>query len=338
MNINRIIQKTSEYLKIPSVIGFETPFLKHLEQDFAALGCKTKRTKDCLVIEKNPNKSKFVLSAHADRHGFVHHKNQIYYAYSYWKEILDKPVKKIDSLLKAGDDFSQEKVFSYHPEKGHVLWEGSLKTGQIEKKTNKLFFESDSAHPDLVGPRPIALFSCRNSFFNKQIKGQLDNVLCIAVIYELFANGWEGKAIFAGKEEIGENANIILSKLEVKKDLLLVLDTTHFLEKEIIKRGIIVLRKRDKKAIFNTNLFEKLCAVCEKNNIPYLIKNEYITKKGGTTNDLGIMELGTVQTLSPEIKGATLQIPTLYNHTNHEETSLKCLENYIFILGQFLRN
>ena len=85
--IDLIIQKTAEYLAVPSVVGHEQVFMKFLRNDFEKLGLSVFRNDGVLEVQgKKPKEA--IICAHIDRHGLISLGDDEYvYAAQYMKEI-----------------------------------------------------------------------------------------------------------------------------------------------------------------------------------------------------------------------------------------------------------
>lgn len=101
-NIKRIFEITNEFLKIPSTVGYEKPFLDHLEKKAKKLKYNIQREKEYLVIKpKNKNTiPKLLFSTHIDRQGFITNKeNKIEYASYYIKRTQKIPFKREELIV-----------------------------------------------------------------------------------------------------------------------------------------------------------------------------------------------------------------------------------------------
>ena len=74
MNIDtkRIIKICDDFLQIPSVTCYELPFLNYLDNKIKELGYETILKNRYLVVKpKNNINSRYIFSAHIDRHGLI---------------------------------------------------------------------------------------------------------------------------------------------------------------------------------------------------------------------------------------------------------------------------
>ena len=68
--VSTIIDKTDEYLNIPSVVGHEKPFLDHLFKEYDGLCYEVIRDDNIVAVSGNDPTSHYI-SAHIDRHGIL---------------------------------------------------------------------------------------------------------------------------------------------------------------------------------------------------------------------------------------------------------------------------
>ena len=172
------------------------------------------------------------------------------------------------------------------------------------------------------------------------LKGQIDNVVSIGVIYTLFQNGFQGTVLLSNEEEIGKSWVHItnwLTQNDIQTKELIILDTSPYRESDPIEQNMVILRNRDKSATFNTELVTKLEKRCKELGMAYQIKDDYLLSLGLSTADLGSTELGRVIDNTDGLwSGATVQIPTLEYHTSYETTNRGCIESYYALLQNIL--
>nr|MDA3854790.1 hypothetical protein [Candidatus Woesearchaeota archaeon] len=118
--IKEILKICDEFLKIPSVVGYEKPFLNYLEKKIKKLGYETLLKKNYLVIKpKNNVDSRYLFSAHIDRHGLIlNDSNKVEYGAFYLK-------KKLDLKFKPEINEEKEKDLSNHLKVNRVNFEFS---------------------------------------------------------------------------------------------------------------------------------------------------------------------------------------------------------------------
>ena len=347
MPFETVVRKTEDYLKIPSVVGFEGPFLRYLAQDFAALGIKATLQKNLLILSgKQPHRH--IITAHADRHGLISigHDRYAYAAALIKKQKYNEDSLMTDKVLNAiRERFVGEDVYAYEPEDGTILARGAILATHDKYDINP----DDGAHPSVTfdiddidlaeAGVPIA-YARRAETNGPLIKGQIDNVLSLALIYVLYQNGYQGTALITTEEEIGKSWLHIKNyfegqKIETKK--LLVLDTSPYREKTPIQNYYVVLRERDKHAPFHADLVKNLVKRCERLTLPYQVKDRYFLSQGLDVDALGSTELGRlVAETQSRWNGATIQIPTTEYHTSFETTSRGCIDNVYRLLSDCL--
>lgn len=340
MPFNTVVAKTIEYLAVPSVVGYETHFFNYLENDFRKLGMHIERHDGVLEVSgKEPLSS--IVSAHIDRHGLISIGDGKYaYAAQYIKEQkYGEPNAPSQKTLEAiSDRFEDELVFAYDANTGERLGEGTIKDcDPCIANGDAIFHVEGMAHMPAGTPVGYARSAKSDGAY---LKGQIDNVVSLGVIYTLFQNGFQGTAIFTVEEEIGKSWIHIKNWLEKKKietQNLVIIDTSPYREAAPVDGGLIVLRNRDKSEAFNTTLVQKFKQRCTDLLIPFQVKDEYFLAQGLEIKDLGSTELGRiVQNSNNKWSGATVQIPTIEYHTSYETTSRLCIENYYAFLQNIL--
>ena len=340
MPYETVVLKTIEYLAIPSVVGYETHFLNYLKEDFENLGLAVERHQGILEISGGDLKAG-LISAHADRHGLISIGNGQYaYAAEYIKESkyheINNPSK---ATLKAiCDRFEGEVVFSYEPQTGERLGEGVIESCEpCIDDGNSLFYVRGMDHM----PADIPIGYARSAESDGEfLKGQIDNVVSLGVMYVLFQNGFQGTALISAEEEIGKSWVHItnwLNQKNIETQDMVILDTSPYRESAPVDSDIITLRNRDKSGIFNEVLTQKIKQRCTDMLLPFQFKDEYFLSMGLETKDLGSTELGRiVQNKNGRWSGATVQIPTTEYHTSYETTSRGCIESYYKLLQSIL--
>jgi putative aminopeptidase FrvX len=340
MPFETVVHKTMEYLKIPSVVGHEKFFLSYLAQDFEKLGLQVKVHEHVLEVSGNRPYS-CIMSAHADRHGLISlGDSKFAYAAQYIRRQKyaedSTPTKK--TLKAIHNRFVGEDVFAYDPQTGKEMASGTIMDTALDDFTEDAYFLIDGitmSHADI----PVAY--ARNAITTGNLlKGQVDNVVSLGIIYVLFQNGFQGTALLTTEEEIGKSWRHLKGWLEANKvetQELIVLDTSPYREKDPIQNNRVVLRNRDKSGVFNPALTQELRRRCEELNLHFQVKDEYFLAQGLKTEDLGSTELGRlVLETGGRWNGATVQIPTTEYHTSYETTSRGCIESYYRLLSHLL--
>lgn len=347
MSLNNILEKTEEYLKIPSVVRFESPFLARLAEEFSLPGYEINLGGKLLEVrKKGASISPKIITSHIDRHGIVLNQDgRFEFAAFNAKNHYREENKATDNIInKSGSRFIDEEVYAYDIS-GKKLSQGKVKSFSRSHNTKDIFFEIEGIGK-LPPNTPLAYVS-QLSLEDSNISSQIDNVISAAVAYQLVKDGFDGTVLFTAEEEIGRSwrhiADYLASKNIESKELL-TLDTTPYDDSRAIDGGIIVLRNKDSNGIFNPSLVKNLKEICEKEGIMYEMKDEFIKShnaklaEGVPPKKLGKTELGRiVQYTEGRYNGATVQLPTTKYHSNHETTSLKSLENYYNALKILVR-
>lgn len=336
MTLKKILEKTKEYLQIPSVIRFEQRFMEHLADDFSKPNYKVDKQARFLVVSKKGEKSGRILTAHIDRHGIVvNDKGEFEYAAFNAKKHYGDENKSSEAVIKkAGERFIGESVIN-----GQL--EGKVRAYNIDGKNLYFEVEGIKAQPGVV----LAYKAPTELVKNGKISGQIDNAVSAAVAYQLIEDGFDGRIVFATEEEIGRSWKHItdyLDSLDKPSQEIITLDTTSYDNERSIDEGLVVLRNKDEKGKFNPNLVARLRKICEEGNIKYEIKDEIIEAENAKLPEdkkkkLGITELGRiVEHTNGRFNGATVQLPTTNYHSNHETTSELAIENYYGALTKLL--
>jgi putative aminopeptidase FrvX len=342
MPYETVVLKTIEYLAVPSVVGHEQHFLRFLEEDFKNLGLSVKKHDGLLEISGAKPQSN-IICAHVDRHGLISMGDGQYgYAAQYVRRHkYNEESKYVDKTLEAiSARFDDEIVFAYNPETGEKMGEGIIKRCTPCMEEGNSYFSVDGME---VVPKDIPLAYARSARSNgKLLKGQIDNVVSLGVIYVLFQNGYQGTALLSCEEEIGKSWIHItnwLQKQKIETKNLFILDTSPYRETDQVNNNMVVLRNRDKSGIFNADLTNKIKMRCAFLHLPFQVKDEYFMDKGLDIPDLGSTELGKI-VLNSENRwsGATIQIPTIEYHTSYETTTRGCIESYYALLQNILVN
>ena len=340
MPYQTVVSKTIEYLKVPSVVGHEKFFLDYLLNDFENLGLTVRRHDGLLEVTGRDPKSQ-IITAHTDRHGLISIGNDQYaYAAQYVKikKYLEDNKTTVSILKAISERFVGEDVFAYDPVTGDEMGRGTIMTSDINKKSGNAYFSINEMEMEKAD---IPIAYARNAEEqNGLLKGQIDNVVSLGVIYVLFQNGFQGTALLTTEEEIGKSwlhckKWLKSNSIETKK--LIVLDTSPYREKTPIQENLIVLRNRDKSGEFNSNLVKEIQDRCDKLYLDYQIKDEYFLEQGLSVEQLGSTELGRlVLGTNGKWNGATIQIPTTEYHTSFETTSRGCIDNFYRLLSNIL--
>lgn len=338
MPFETVVLKTAEYLKIPSVVGFEQHFLNYLKNDFEQLGLTTTMHKGLLEVSGQAPFSN-IITAHTDRHGLLSLPNN---EYAYAAEIIKQ--RKYDEDSKATRQtldairqrFVGEDVIAYNPETGETIAEGTIQKVRIDQDDHIFSIFGLS---DLDQNTPVA-YARSTEVLDDYLKGQIDNVVSLGLIYVLYQNGYQGTALLTTEEEIGKSWRYLNKWLDANapnNQNLFVLDTSPYRENKPIKEHLITLRYRDKSGVFNKDLTDKIMERCDNLSLPYQVKDQYFLDQGLEIKDLGSTELGRlVMETQGNQNGCTIQVPTTEYHTSYETTSKGCIENVYRLLSDIL--
>jgi len=340
MPYETVVRKTIEYLAVPSVVGHEEYFFRYLAQDFENLGLSVTPGEGILEISGNQPYSS-IISAHADRHGLISIGNgeYTYAAQHIKKEKYNEESVSSKNVLKAiSDRFEDEIVFAYDPKTGDRLGEGEIETcDPCLADGNSIFYVRGMDEM----PKNIPIGYARTAKSDGNIlKGQIDNVVSLGIIYVLFQNGFQGTALISAEEEIGKSWIHLIKWLKEKKletKELIILDTSPYRETAPVEAHMIVLRNRDKSASFNNTLVQKIKQRATDLLLPFQMKDEYFLEQGLKIPDLGSTELGRIiENSEGRWSGATVQIPTIEYHTSYETTNRGCIESFYALLHNIL--
>ncbi|MFD2917221.1 hypothetical protein [Psychroserpens luteus] len=334
-----IIKKTLEYLKYPSVVGYEQPFINKLEKDFKSLQLSTQRHSGLLSVKGNlPNSN--IVSVHIDRHGLISNgKGELEYAaYRVKSQNTNSEIEPNKKMWeKIASRFENEKVYAYEPTTGKNIGSGRVEKCYICPVRNNFVFQVEEL-VHLKSGIPVSFSShCGNS--KKSIEGQLDNVINAALGFALFKFGFQGTLLLTEGEEIGESWSHIYNYFldqKIETSRLIVLDTSPFEDDKSINMNSVILRSRDNNSEFEPVLTQTIREKCASLNIPFLVKDEYLTNSKKTTN-IGNTELGhLISNSKNKISGTTVQIATMGYHSNKERANYEAIHNVFRILSETL--
>jgi len=316
-----------------------------LKMQFEKLGCTVSAHEGVLAVHGKTPYSR-IICAHIDRHGLISlGGNEFAYAAQYMKEIkYGEPNRSsYQELQDIMDRFEGEHVIAYDPETHEKTGEGFIESCLPSAETGNSVFRIKGLENIDLGT-PVA-YAREAKTENGLFKGQIDNVLCVATVYALFANGFNGTALLTCEEEIGKSWTFIaeyLKLFEIETSELLILDTSPYADSEPIDNGRIIFRNRDKSEFFNPNLTDRLIQRAAAMGQLYQIKDEYLLAEGKAQEQLGSTELGRLlqneldQRGNPRWNGATIQIPTMMYHTSYETTSVLAIQNFYAYLENIL--
>ena len=226
-------------------------------------------------------------------------------------------INKIKEYSMIPSQSGQEKVFldylkSEFPNHNYSLQEHPDCLFYKYKKPTKWLV---IAHTDRI-PVPKFKFEIIDKTL---IKGQLDNVISVAILRLLVEENIPVNILFTTEEETLKSCPQIVNISYGKNYSVLELDIDVATSKDEVIEGSISLRDRDNSAEFDKELVAYMKKICDRNNI------RYITKDG----DWLVDELGCTIAGVPSIKGCYVGVPIWEYHSNKEIVNIKCIENAI---------
>lgn len=333
--VDEIVEKCNEYLKHPSVVGHETSFLNYLAEDYEALDVDIVRGKKILQVSGKSPQS-LMLSVHIDRHGLISVGDGDYrYAGFVIKNTkYNADIGASEKLLNdIKNAYLHQKVYAYNRYTGEMRGEGIIEACERIEGFHgpNLVFRIPEMEEMPFGT-PIA-YKHDNVIEDDYISGQIDNTLCVALIYGLFKNGFEGTCFFTAEEEIGKSWKHFIRHIyahDIKIENFVVLDSSPY--PELAKdANYVTLRNRDQTGAFDPDQTEELRLICKDLAIPYDFKDKTLEAQGATY--VGQTELGHIlRENNGFFSGTTLQVPTHNYHTNKEATTHQCLHNVFRVI------
>lgn len=329
-----------QLIRVPSVVGAEHPFFISLKRELDELNLHVEYYDGILVAKGEEPQSGYV-SAHADRHGLIcSGHNEYQYAAFVAKNQADLlGNSNAEELLKNFEmRFVDQQVQAYEPWSGSYLGLGIIKDAFLCSKRNNILFQIEGLEYLFPGT-PIAFMDKLNITDDGLVQGQLDNVICVALILYMYHLGYQGTAFFTASEEAGKSWRFLLEyfqRFDLSTNELLVLDTSPYPNKEDIENLDVVLRNRDQNGFFRSPLKAKIKKIVLQNRTAYHYKDAYLKNKMAQSNmkgSIGVTELGRVIKASKgRIQGTTLQIPTIEYHTAYETATQKSIEQVVAVL------
>lgn len=334
--IENILQKTDEYLRHPSVTRFEGAFLNFLAEEFNMPGYSVEKGNGILVVKKNNSSNPQILTAHVDRNGLIVNENgKPEYSVFQSKKRSGTPMVSKESLFHKigprfiGDEENRETLIAYDKQ-GSIIAEGEAKSFNVDYDKKELTYEIDGMQ-GLPAETPIGYKSSLQRD-GDMVSSQIDNTIGIAVLYQLVKDGFDGRIIFSTEEECGNSWKHILKYMDnkgIESKEVIVVDTSPYPSIDDFQ-GDVVFRDSDDGADYNPDLIAKLKGTAERNGISYMMKSR---ERGKNKKVKGYTELGhLIEETNGRVNGATVQIPSTKYHTNHETTTIHCVNNYYNLL------
>ncbi|WP_319380281.1 peptidase M42 [Thiomicrorhabdus sp.] len=340
---NDFIDLLKSLIRQPSVVGAEHAFFRVLQRELEERGAKVTWYEGLLVAQGNePHSSMF--SSHIDRHGLIcTGPNEFQFAAFIAGQMSDLLGKSVSDelMLTLMNRFDNTPVIAYEPWSGAYRGAGTINNAYICEFRNNLIFEV-AGLKHLVAGTPVG-FLDKLKIDHGLISGQLDNVLTAALLVHLFSLGYQGTAFFTAEEESGGSWRYLLEwfrRFGGSTNELYVLDTSPYRNREEADKQQVVLRNRDENAEFNLATTQTLAQLCERLEIRYSFKDQYLELQNQQaianqkpTMGIGRTELGRITANSNGlVHGTTLQIPTTGYHTMNETASIDSCRAFLKVL------
>jgi putative aminopeptidase FrvX len=336
-----------QLVRQPSVVGAERAFFRTLCRELDDVGVKLTQYEGLLVAEGTRPDSTY-LSVHVDRHGLIcTGPGEFQYAAFIAKHRADQLGNSVSyqTFGTLAGRFHKEAVEAYEPWTGEYLGRGIITDAYLCDRRNNVIFQVQGL--DHVPPGTAVAYSDRVNVSGDLICAQLDNVVWVAAVVQMFRQGFQGTAFFTAQEEAGRSWRFVLEwfqRVDRTTRELFVLDTSPFDTREEADAQQVILRRRDANGIFDRELVDALERKCRQLEIPYRFKdaiveaeNERRLANGEKAKSLGSTELGRLVSASNgAIQGATIQIPTTGYHTASECTRLSSLQACMRLLGSVI--
>lgn len=323
-----MVDRTRLYLATPAVVGHEGPFLDALANDLDGLGRAHHRSAGVLVA---PGPGPALFSAHVDRHGLVTtDAERLDYA------AHDPPGSHRPLSARASATicrrFDREEVVAYDSADGTILGTGTVAHGDHCGIGVGLELAADGL-PALPPGTPVG-FAAHVDVDGEWIRCQLDNVLSVAILMELLADGFTGTALFTCGEEAGRSWEGLQRALPDRTNQLVVLDTSPFDSADEAERGVVVLRHRDAGGHFDADRTGRLATAAQASGVEVVWKDDVLA---AADRPLGRTELGRlIAATGGAVTGTTVQVPTTDYHSNHEATTVPAIAATLATLAAYL--
>jgi len=343
----RLIQTLSTLVRSPSVVGAEAAFMRTLERELVMNGATVREYQGVLEATGGEPNS-LIISVHIDRHGIVcTGPNEYQYAAYVARSQGDLDGNSISeqTVTTISERFIGSILEAYDPWHGGYLGQGVVQNASYCERRRNLVFDIEG-----VGTvRPGTPFAYLQPLLvdADRLSAQLDNVLSVAIVVDMFRRGFRGTALFSAEEEAGRSWRYLLNwlrRFDRTTRRLLVMDTSPYPDAASASRQELVLRRRDASALFDAGLVDELEGLCVRAGVSASFKDAQIdaenqerTAQGGKPRSIGLTELGRVIVGSGgAITGATLQLPTVGYHTPRETVSIATLDAALRITGALI--
>ncbi len=345
MEIDGFIATLQTLIREPSVVGTEDAFFRSLRRELEEVGIATSYFQGVLVAQGS-DPSSLILSAHIDRHGLLcTGPNEFQYAAFLVSNQSEQTGDSVSEQMmdSIADRFVGQRVQAHLPYTGTYLGQGIITQSSVCPERKNLTFELEGLN--YVQPGTPISFLDRLQVQNGYLSAQLDNVLSVAILIDLYRNGFQGTALFTAQEEAGRSWRYALAwfqRQQITTKRLIVLDTSPYPTRELADQQDVVLRRKDANGEFAKELTEEIANRCEDLSIPFSFKDEYVERVNqtrATPLSYGRTELGRLVSASQgRITGTTLQIPTTGYHTTRETASINSVRSIRRLLMSFMTN
>lgn len=334
------LQLLRALIREPSVVGVEDAFFRVLRRELDEFPVRVVRYHGLMVAQGSDPQSMYI-SAHVDRHGLLCTGPQEFQYAAFIAgnrgELNGDSISEQFMELIAGR-FRGQRVQAHTPYDGSYLGQGIITESYICPRRKNLIFEIDGL--DYLQPGTPVSFVDRLQEQDGQISAQLDNVVSVAMLVELIRRGFQGTALFTAGEECGRSYRYLaewFQRTDLSTRRLLVLDTSPFPNLEELQAQEVVLRNRDSVAEFDPLITAELRQTCEKLELPFRFKDEYVTEANKSREkkmSIGRTELGRlIAATGNQISGTTLQLPTSSYHTQTETANLSSVAAVLKVLS-----
>ncbi len=342
------LQILNNFVRSPSVVGCEAPFFSVLQRELEFLGVQVRAYSG--VLEARGSKpGSLTISAHIDRHGILcTGPNEFQYAAFVTRAQgdLDGDSVSEQTVSTIADRFRDAPVEAYDPWHGGYLGQGTVADTHYCQRRMNLVFEIDGL--DGLRPGTPVAYLQPLIIHPDRLAAQLDNVLTVALVVDMFRRGFEGTALFSVEEEAGRSWRYLLQwfrRRGLKTRRLLVMDTSPYPDAAAARQQQVVLRRQDANGAFAAEFVDEIASHCANAGATIAFKDEQVQRTnesraadGLPPRSLGRTELGRLIAASDgAITGATFQLPTTGYHTPQETVMLDSVRAAIAVTDELIR-